>query len=110
MLGKTVILTAAALVCVGLGWSGARAEMGSGGSRQESFGGIRAEATGAWRGGSWGRGAWPGPGWRSEGWSWDSNWGWGWPAPAAAWYYGPYYGACRQPQWTGNGWIWVNVC
>ena len=110
MLGKTVISTVAALVCIGLGLSGARAEMRSGGSRQENFGGIRAKASGAWRGGSWDAGAWPGAGWRSGGWSWDSNWGWGWPAPAAAWYYGPYYGACMQPHWTGNGWIRMNVC
>ena len=110
MLGKAVISTVAALVCVGLGLSGARAEMSSGGSRQEGFGGIRAEATGAWRRGGWDPGVSPGAGWRSGGWSWDSNWGWGWPAPAAPWYYGPYYGACVQPQWTGNGWIWVNVC
>jgi hypothetical protein len=115
MLGKTVISTLAALVCVGLGLTSARAEMGSGGFRQEGFGGIRAQTIGAWRAGSWdtgagGGGAWPGAGWRSGGWSWDSNWGWGWPAPAAAWYYGPYYGACLQPQWTGNAWVWVNVC
>jgi len=65
MLGKTVISTVAALVCIGLGLSGAKAEMRSGGSRQESFGGIRAKASGAWRGGSWDAGAWPGAGWRS---------------------------------------------
>jgi len=117
MLGKMVISTTAALVCIGLGSISARAEMSTGGFQQGGLGDIRAEtiAAGAWNGGRWdtrarGGRAWRGAGWRSGGWSWDSNWGWGWPAPAAAWYYGPYYGACLQPQWTGNGWVWVNVC
>jgi hypothetical protein len=116
MLGKTVISTTAALVCVGLGSTSAGAEMSSVGLQQGGFGDIRAViAAGAWNGEGWDTGAgggraWWGAGWRSRGWSWDSNWGWGWPAPAAAWYYGPYYGACLQPQWTGNGWVRVNVC
>jgi hypothetical protein len=116
MLGKTVISTTAALVCVGLGSTSAGAEMSSVGLQQGGFGDIRAViAAGAWNGEGWDTGAgggraWWGARWRSRGWSWDSNWGWGWPAPAAAWYYGPYYGACLQPQWTGNGWVRVNVC
>jgi hypothetical protein len=108
MSGKTVISTVVVVVCIGLGLTSARAEMGFGDFRQERFGGVRAEAIGAWQGGNWDTGAWPGARWRSGGWSWDSNSGW--PAPAAAWYYGPYYGACLQPQWTGKGWVWVNVC
>jgi hypothetical protein len=108
MLGKRAFaINAVILVCLGLGLTNAVAETGSGGMNGGGDG--RAWRVGAWNGAVSG-GGWRGPAWYERGWSWDSNWGWGWPAPAAAWYYGPYYGACLQPQWTGNRWVWVNVC
>jgi hypothetical protein len=113
MRGKiaVAITTAVVVVCLGFRLTDAVAETGFGDSRGAEFGSVAPEAGGGgWRRRAWNGGDWEGAGWRDRGWSWDSVWGWGWPAPAAAWYYGPYDGACRQPQWTGNGWVWVNVC
>jgi hypothetical protein len=116
MLDKVaVVIATVVLVHLGFGLTDAVAGTGLGGFDGRNFDRVRADGggeawrEGAWDGGAWG-GVWRGAGWHERGWSWDSNWGWGWPAPAAAWYYGPYYGACLQPKWTGNGWKWVNVC